>query len=188
MIETKTCLFSIVILFLVLFSCKNSNIINCDFNEDIVLCIVKNFDEIEKKIHNEIWENEEKYRHFYNTEDELFDILDENIFSDIKFNKIMFLKKYNNLINNIPEELNILFSEYSELIENGYKHYINFALYLQIVVVENIIKGNIDKEILGQEIFEKLNKKNIFEIKSMLNKNDYNIINKNLDLIIKYLG
>jgi hypothetical protein len=101
------------------------------------------------------------------------------------FNKNTFLKKYNNFINIIPEESNTIFLEYPEIKDNGYKYYVNFIIFLHIIVYENI--DNINKERLVNDDIENINKQKIKKIESMFKKEDIDIVDKYAELIITIL-
>jgi len=158
--------------------------ITCDFTEDIIMCLIDNLDEIENKIYYEDIGHE--YKRFWNTEYNFFEYLRENIITNVKFNENIFIEKYNNLITSIPAELNTIFSEYPVLKENGYKHHINFIIYLHIIIYENIYNGNIDRKKLTLQNYNEINIKNINKIKSMFDRNDIDIIYKKTELIIEY--
>ena len=171
-------------LFLIISNFVYSHKISCDFTEDIIMCIIENLDEIEDKIYYE--DIGYKFRQFSNKELNFFEYLRENIITNMEFNENIFIENYNNLLDNIPPEINKIFSEYPILIENGYKYYINFGIYLHLIIFENIFNGNINKELLTNQYFEEVNIENIKKIKSLFNENDNNLFNEKTDLIIDW--
>jgi len=127
-----------------------------------------------------------QYRRFYNIESEYFDYLMENINTNKEYNEKEFMEKYNKLIFSIPAELNIIFFEYPELINIKYVDYINFIIYLHILIFENVYYGNIklnDSHIIN---INEININNIIKIRSLFNKNDLEILDRNNELIINY--
>ena len=173
-------------LFLIISCLVYSQKISCDFSENIVLCFINNLDEIESKI--QFADLGHDYRYFYRVENDFFEYLREQICTNKIFDEIIFIEKYNNLMSNIPEESNEIFFEFPELLENGYKHYINYMIHFIIIVYENIFNGNIISNNIPQETIKEINIANIYKIKSLFDENDNEIINKKIELIIEYIN
>ena len=156
--------------------------IKCDFTDEIIICLIDNDDEIEREIN--YYDIGHKYNYFLNIADNFFEFLRELILTDLKFDDKIFSEKHSNLITNIPAELNTIFLEYPELKNKGYEYYINFTIFLCIIVYENIDNRNL---IIPELQIEEINIDNIMKIKSMFDKQDIDIVYDNEDRIIQFL-
>ena len=180
MIRYYICLF-----FLILpTSCDvpNENLISCNFNDGIMLCFIDNLYEIDEKIYYNqlIYYKGDEHIYFRKLENNFFDYLNGTIL-DKKLDENYFIEKYNELINNIPTELNNNFLNYPALRKNGYINYININIYANILFFEHIYKKDIviNETVVSDRIEKKdINIININRIKSLFTKLDNEIIEK----------
>ncbi|QQO09051.1 hypothetical protein [Breznakiella homolactica] len=179
----------LLILLIPFFACKNNfERIDCNFTDDIVLSLTTEYDKLEYHIY--FTNLVQKYNDFFGIEDDFFNYLVRVIDINESLNEALFFDKYYKLINNIPEELNIIFNEFHSLNNITYKDYTNFTVMVFILFIEEAnknaeYKNRVNEVYDNKKIFENVNLNNINRIKKLFSNDDMKIIENNKINIIE---